>query len=98
MRKLFTFLLRRPELLLKAFFILFCCFGSTEIFAQTTGFVKCYADKDKDGFGDPNDFILVDVSVCCNLFGPEPRADNGLDCNNKDASIHPYTWYMYLDN
>jgi hypothetical protein len=98
MRKLFTFLPDRSALILRALFVALFFFSGAQVFAQTTGFVKCYADKDRDGFGDPNDFILVDVSIGCNLFGPDPRSDNGLDCNDNDASIHPYTWYKDFDN
>jgi len=92
------FLLRQMALALKLFLILLCLFNSAETFAQGTGAnTKCYADKDHDGFGNPNDFVFIDPTLAnCSAQG---RVDNGLDCNDNDSTIKPNTiWYKDADN
>jgi hypothetical protein len=87
----------RLAIILKAFFILLFFFSKQESFAQGTGAnTKCYADKDHDGFGDPNDYILIDPTLInCSDVG---RADNGLDCDDNNAAINPNTvWYKDAD-
>ena len=93
------FLLRNMTMAFKICIIASCFLNVEKIFAQGTGFVKCYADKDSDGFGDPNDFVFIDVAFGCGGFnGTTGRIDNGLDCDDNDANEFPgQTWYKDLD-
>ncbi|MEL7119757.1 MAG: T9SS type A sorting domain-containing protein [Bacteroidota bacterium] len=43
-----------------------------------------YADKDGDGFGDPNDFLTI-----CASLAPDGYVTNDLDCNDSDTLINP---------
>jgi hypothetical protein len=94
-----NYLLRRLASGLKVCFVLLCFFHGAELFAQGTGLAKCYADKDGDGFGDPNDWVFIDVAFGCGGFnGTAGRVDNGLDCNDNDAIEHPGAiWYENFD-
>lgn len=75
----------------------FLMFYSQGIKAQGTPLTKCFADKDKDGFGDPNDFILVQEAFGCG-FGSD-RVTNDFDCDDTNADINPNTiWYRDFDN
>src|SRR5687767_4511649 len=93
------FLLRRLTSIFKIFFVLLWLINGTELFAQGVGLVQCYADKDQDGFGDPNDWVWVDASFGCPLFDTRPGSSNGLDCDDNDKDINPFTvWYKDQDN
>ena len=94
------FLLRQSGLALKLFFIYLCFINSTDTFAQGTGLMKCYADKDGDGYGDPNDYTLVDASFGCSLIVTVgfKHVDNGEDCDDNNKDINPNTlWYKDSD-
>ncbi|UUF12936.1 MULTISPECIES: DUF6443 domain-containing protein [Flavobacterium] len=48
-------------------------------------------DFDKDGFGDPNDYVFSQTK-------PNGYVANPLDCNDNDATINPNTvWYRDVD-
>ena len=51
-----------------------------------------YNDKDRDGYGDPNDSFFAS-------YLPSGHVLNSSDCNDADATLHPQTkWYADTDN
>jgi len=94
-----NFLLRQGASVLKVFLILICLFGSAQLFAQG-GFIRCYADRDRDGFGNPNDVIEVDITFGGSCGGVDGfRVGNALDCDDADKNAFPgQVWYKDLDD
>lgn len=99
MRKSFTFTPTPFTPFFITLLLLLFLFSSSQIFAQGTGAnYKCYNDKDGDGFGDPNDYILIDPTLIDCSWYPG-RTDNGLDCDDYNAGINPNSvWYRDMDN
>ncbi|MGE5106342.1 MAG: hypothetical protein ACM3H8_02265, partial [Sphingobacteriales bacterium] len=94
-----SFLLRHLVQAVQICIFLCCVFCNSRSFAQGTGLIKCWADKDGDGYGDPNDLVLVDAAIGCGgLFDVDRRANNDLDCDDNNAAINPNTiWYKDAD-
>jgi hypothetical protein len=54
--------------------------------------LRCHADTDADGYGDPNEF--TDEGCACAV----AAVANALDCDDDDAGLHPETaWYEDAD-
>lgn len=65
---------------------------------------KCYADRDGDGYGNPNSFISDADGVCSCIVNSAGECiynlvPNGDDCDDSDKDINPTTkWYEDKDN
>ncbi|MCC6762400.1 MAG: hypothetical protein IT252_14370, partial [Chitinophagaceae bacterium] len=70
----------------------------SSIIAQGTGLIRCYADRDNDGYGNPNDFVLTDALNGCGFFSNIYKVANGLDCDDTNSDFNPNTkWYFDPD-
>ncbi len=90
------YLQHQMALSLRIFFLLFFLVISVITFSQGTPLTKCFADNDGDGFGNPNDYILVQVAFGCGFYSG--RVTNDFDCDDTNAAINPNTkWYKDFD-
>ena len=85
---------------LKLFLIVTFFISTSQAFGQA-GLQNCWADKDGDGFGDPNDVTLIDITfgVRCGTTSGVQRVDNNLDCDDADRTAFPgQVWYKDIDD